>query len=109
MLAAAYLALRLPVLLLHELHNDEVIFMQFSQLMRQDWREYWWMSVDGRAGAAAQGRGLSFLFETRGSARRWTSELMLDPRLCRERVIFTKVWRGRELDESRRVLCTAAP
>jgi len=58
---------------------------------------------------AAQGRGLSFLFETRGSARRWTSELMLDPRLCRERVIFTKVWRGRELDESRRVLCTAAP
>jgi len=54
LLVVAYLALRLPVLFLHELHNDEVIFMQFSQLMRQDWREYWWMSVDGRAGAAAR-------------------------------------------------------
>ena len=48
-LGALYLAVRLPVLLLHELHNDEVIFMQFSQLMRQNWRDYWWLSVDGRA------------------------------------------------------------
>jgi len=58
---------------------------------------------------AAQGRGLSFLFETRGDSRRWTKELMLDPRLCRDRVVFAKRWRGRELTESQRVLCTAAP
>lgn len=58
---------------------------------------------------AAAGRGLSFLFETRGATRRWTRELMADPRLCARRVVFTKRWRGQELRESQRVLCTAAP
>lgn len=50
-----------------------------------------------------------FLFETRGASRQWTKKLMLDPRLCRERVVFSKRWQGRELSESQRVLCVAAP
>lgn len=48
LLVALYLASRLPALFLHELHNDESIFMRYSQLMLENWGENRYLTIDGR-------------------------------------------------------------